>query len=71
MENKVADNATDAAISLAHLKHEMSKARVLIDDVLDDGKRKGQRIVKRGYVAAEDYVEDTTYFIKRSKRRNS
>lgn len=65
MESKAVENVTDAAINLAHLKHEVSKAKVLIDDVLEDGKRKAERTLKRGIVAAEDYVEDTTYFIKR------
>lgn len=65
MESKAVENVTDAAINLAHLTHEMAKAKVLIDDVLEDGKRKAERMLKRGFVAAEDYVEDTTYFIKR------
>jgi len=30
-----------------------------------DGKRKAELMLKRGFVAAEDRVEDTTYFIKR------
>lgn len=64
MESKVVENVTDA-INLAHLTHEVSKAKVLIDDVLEDGKRKAERLVKRGFVAAEDCVEDSTYFIKR------
>ncbi len=61
MESKVVENLTDAGINLAHLTHEVSKSKVLIDDVLEDGKRKAER----GFVAAEDCVEDTTYFIKR------
>ena len=65
MENKVVENVNEAAINLAHLTHEVSKARVLIDDVLVDGKRKTERMLKRGVVKAEDCVEDTTYFIKR------
>lgn len=65
MESKVVEHATDAGINLAHLTHEVSKAKGLIDDVLEDGKRKAERMMKRGFVAAEDCVEDTTYFIKR------
>lgn len=65
METRVVENVTDAAINLAHLTHEVSKAKVLIDDVLADGKRKAERLVKRGFVATEDCVENTTYFIKR------
>lgn len=65
MESKAVENATDAPINLAHLTHEVSKAKVLIEDVLEDGKRKAERMLKRGTVAAEDFVEDTAHFIKR------
>lgn len=65
MEAKIKENVTDAATNLAHLTHQVAKAKVLIDDVIDDGKRKVERTAKRGFVAVEDCVEDTTYFIKR------
>lgn len=65
MEGKSMENVTDAAINLAHLTHQVAKARVLIDDAIDEGKRKVERTAKRGFVAVEDCVEDTTYFIKR------
>lgn len=65
MESKAIENVTDAAINLAHLTQQVSKAKELIDDVMDDGKRKVERMTKRGLVAVEDCIEDTTYFIKR------
>lgn len=65
MEAKTIDKTADGALQLAHLTHEVSKVRTLVNDVVEDGKRKAQRTVKRAYVAAEDYVEDTTYYIKR------
>ena len=65
MESKTMENVTDTAINLAHLTHQVAKAKVLIDDVVDDGKRKVERTAKRGIVAMEDCIEDTTYFIKR------
>ncbi|HSE32546.1 MAG TPA: hypothetical protein VLA93_13320 [Pyrinomonadaceae bacterium] len=65
MESKTMENVTDAGINLAHLTHQVAKAKVLIDDVIDDGKRKVERTAKRGFVAVEDCIEDTTYFIKR------
>jgi ElaB/YqjD/DUF883 family membrane-anchored ribosome-binding protein len=65
MESKPLENVTDAAVNLAHLTHQIAKAKVLIDDVIDDGKHKVERSVKRGFVAVEDCIEDTTYFIKR------
>jgi ElaB/YqjD/DUF883 family membrane-anchored ribosome-binding protein len=65
MEGKIVENVTDAAINLAHLTHQAAKAKVLIDDVIDDGKRQVERTAKRGLVVVEDCIEDTTYFIKR------
>ena len=65
MESKTMDSVTDAATNLAHLTHQVAKAKVRIDDVIDDGKRKVERTAKRGFVAVEDCIDDTTYFIKR------
>lgn len=56
---------TDAALSLAHITHQVGKAKVLIDEVIGDGKHKIERNLKRGFVAVDDCIEDTTYFIKR------
>ncbi len=47
MESKAVENVTDAAINLAHLTHEGSKVNVLIDDLLEDGKRKAEPMVTR------------------------
>jgi Uncharacterized conserved protein len=65
MESKPLENVTDAAVNLAHLTHQVAKAKVLIEDVIDDGKHNIERTVKRGFVAVEDCIEDTTHFIKR------
>jgi ElaB/YqjD/DUF883 family membrane-anchored ribosome-binding protein len=65
MEKRTVEGAADAGMNLAHLKHEVAKAKTLMNDLVEDGKRNAQRMVKRGYNAAEDYVEDTTYYIKR------
>jgi hypothetical protein len=38
METKTVENVTDAAINLAHLTDEASKAKVFIESALKDGK---------------------------------
>ena len=63
--NKAVSDATDRAINLAHLAREANEAKALVEDALADGKRKVQRLAKRGYRLAEDSVEDTTYLIRR------
>ena len=65
METTTTENVADAAMNLAHLTRQVAKARILIDDVIDDGRMKAQRTLKRGKFAAEDCIEDTTHFIKR------
>ena len=65
MQGTTVENATDAAINLAHLSHQVAKAKTLVEDVVEDGKRQAQRFAKRSYVAVEDCLEDSTYFIKR------
>jgi len=65
MEGNTMENVKDAAVNLAHLSHQVAKAKLLIEDSINDGKHKVERKVKRGFVAVEDCIEDTTYFIKR------
>jgi len=65
MQTKAVETSTDAAVKLAHLSQEVSKAKAIVNDVIEDGKREALRTVKRAYVAAEDRLEDTTYYIKR------
>ncbi len=65
MESKTIENGAETAINLAHLSHKVAKAKTLLDDAVDDGKRKAQRVAKRSYAMAEDCIEDTTYYIKR------
>ena len=64
MNSELVETTTGAGINFAHLTNEMSKAKVLVEDVIEDGKRKAQRMMKRSYSRAEDCVEDTTHYIK-------
>ena len=65
MEPNTSEKTADSTFQLPHLTHEVSKAKEFINDVIDDGKRKARRTAKRAVVAAEECVEDTTYYIKR------
>ncbi len=64
MNSELVENTTGAAINFAHLTNEISRAKVLVEDVIEDGKRKAQRMMKRGYSRAEDCVDETTHYIK-------
>jgi ElaB/YqjD/DUF883 family membrane-anchored ribosome-binding protein len=63
MDTNVIEKLTDATRQVAHLDH-LSRASALVGDAVEDGKRKARRALKRSYVAAEDCLEDTTYYIR-------
>lgn len=44
---------------------QMTGAKRLLDEAMEQGRRKAQHLARRGYARAEDCVEDTTYYIKR------
>ena len=65
MENNPMEKFADKAINLPDLAHQVAKAKVLVNDVIEDGKHKVGRTFKRGIIATEECIEDTTHFIKR------
>lgn len=65
MESNPRENFTDKAINLLDLTHQAAKAKVLVNEAIEDGKHKVGRTFKRGIIATEDCIEDTSYFIKR------
>ena len=65
MELNPTENVTDKGINLPDLAQQVTKAKVLVNDVIEDGKHKVERTFKRGIIATEECIEDTTYFIKR------
>ena len=65
MENNPRENTTDVAVNLPDLGKQVAKAKVLVNNVIEDGKHKVGRTFKRGIVATEDCIEDTSHFIKR------
>jgi ElaB/YqjD/DUF883 family membrane-anchored ribosome-binding protein len=65
METNPRENVTGTAPTLTNLSQQVTKAQVLVKDVIEDGKHKMERTFKRGIIATEECIEDTTYFIKR------
>lgn len=70
MDPTTMEHATDNAIKFAHVAHEAAKAKVLLDDAIEDGKREMRRLASRGYETAEDLMENTTHYIKRNPWRS-
>lgn len=65
MESNLRENVTGKAINLPDLAEQMAKGKVLVNDMIEDGKHKAARTFKRGMIATEECIEDTSYFIKR------
>ena len=65
MESNARENVTGKAINLPDLTEQVTKAKTLVNDGIEDGKHKMERTFKRGLVATEECIDDTAHFIKR------
>ena len=57
-------NGKQTAIKFGHLATKAAEGKILAEDLVEVGKRKAQRIIRKGYEAGEDYLDDTTHYIK-------
>ena len=57
-------NGKAAAFNLAHLTAKAAEGKLLAEDLVEIGKRKAQRIVRRGYETGEDYLDESKRYIK-------
>jgi len=57
-------NGKNAGVTLAHLTAKAAEGKMLAEDLLETGKRKAQRLVRRGYDAGEDYLDESKRYIK-------
>lgn len=64
METAVATNGKHTGFKLAHLAAKAAEGKELAEDLVEIGKRKATRLARRSYAAGEDYLDDTTHYIK-------
>ena len=64
MLNTTVENGKAAAVKLAHLTAKATEGRMLAEDLVEIGKRKAQRLVRKGYEAGEDYLDESKRYIK-------
>jgi ElaB/YqjD/DUF883 family membrane-anchored ribosome-binding protein len=57
-------NGKNTGLNLTHLAAKAAEGKILAEDLVDIGKRKAQRIVRRGREAGEDYLDETKHYIK-------
>ena len=57
-------NGKNAGITFAHLTAKAAEGKILAEDLVEIGKRKAQRLVRHGYEAGEDYLDESKRYIK-------
>jgi ElaB/YqjD/DUF883 family membrane-anchored ribosome-binding protein len=57
-------NGKSTGFKLADLTAKAAEGKMLAEDLVEIGKRKAQRMIRRGYETGEDYLEESTRFIK-------
>ena len=64
METATVTNGKSTGFKLAHLTAKAAEGKILAEDLVEIGKRKAQRMIRHGYEAGEDYLDETTHYIK-------
>jgi ElaB/YqjD/DUF883 family membrane-anchored ribosome-binding protein len=64
METATVTNGKRTGFKLAHLTAKAAEGKILAEDLVEIGKRKAQRMIRHGYETGEDYLDETTHYIK-------
>ena len=64
MESVTVENGKGAVAKLAHLTAKAAEGKILAEDLVEVGKRRAQRAIRRGYEAGEDYLDESKRYIK-------
>ena len=64
MRTETIETGASAALKFAHLTAKAAEGKILAEDLVEIGKRKAQRMVRRGREAGEDYLDEATHHIK-------
>ena len=63
-------NGKGAAFKLAHLSAKAAEGKMLAEDLVEIGKRKAQRVVRKGFETGEDYLDESKRYIKHNPWRS-
>jgi ElaB/YqjD/DUF883 family membrane-anchored ribosome-binding protein len=64
METTLSKTAEDGAVFLSNLTEKATAGKMFAEDLMEMGKRKAQRLARRGYAAGEDCLDETRHYIK-------
>jgi ElaB/YqjD/DUF883 family membrane-anchored ribosome-binding protein len=70
METATVENGKGTVAKLAHLTAKAAGGKMLAEDLVEIGKRRAQRLVRRGYEAGEDYLDESRLYIKHNPWRS-
>jgi len=65
METVASRDHDSAALTFVRLAAKTAGGKGLAEDLLDIGKRKTQRAIRKGLDTGEDYFDEARYYIKR------
>lgn len=64
MQTATIENGRSTGLNFAHLAAKAAEGKMLAEDFTEIGKRKAQRMIRRGREAGEDYLDETAHYIK-------
>ena len=64
MESVTVENGKGTVAKLAQLTAKAAEGKILAEDLVEVGKRRAQRAIRRGYEAGEDYLDESKRYIK-------
>ena len=64
MQTATVQNGKSTGFKLANLTAKAAEGKLLAEDLVEMGKRKAQRMIRHGYEATEDCLDETTHYIK-------
>jgi ElaB/YqjD/DUF883 family membrane-anchored ribosome-binding protein len=64
MQTTTVENGKSTTSRLAHLTAKAAEGKILAEDLVHIGKRKAQRMARKGYELGEDCLDESTRCIK-------
>ncbi len=64
MESVTVENGKGTVAKLAHLTAKAAEGKILAEDLVEVGKRRAQRVIRRGYEVGEGYLDESKRYIK-------
>jgi ElaB/YqjD/DUF883 family membrane-anchored ribosome-binding protein len=64
METATVENGRSTGSKFAHLAAKAAEGKILAEDFAEIGKRKAERLIRRGREATEYCLDETTHYVK-------